>query len=148
MTDENIYELMPVFAMAHNIYKNRLEYCIKNPHNIPFIHESMYLVKIYEEENLSQDDVTKIFGQSKGTIAKHLRTLEDEGYIIRETDDTNRRKYILKTTKKGDELAILRINELNDWNEKAGIAELDKDFMEKLRNITQKSEEIVKNLNK
>ncbi|MBE6505511.1 MAG: MarR family transcriptional regulator [Methanobrevibacter sp.] len=119
---------------------------MKNPNNIPFIHESKYLIHIYKEKNLSQDDLANIFGQSKGTIAKHLRTLEDEGYIVRRVDDSNRRKYLLKTTKKGDELALLKINELEEWNRKVGVLDLDDDSMEKFRKIARKSEEILKDL--
>ena len=138
--EKDIFDMMPFFALAYHIYKNKLDYTMKNPKNIPLIHESKYLI------NLSQDDLANIFGQSKGTIAKHLRTLEDEGYIVRQVDESNRRKYILKTTEKGDKLAVLKINELNEGNKKVGVLDLDDDFMEKLRHISRKSEEILKDL--
>lgn len=41
-----------------------------------------------------------IFCQSKGTVVKTLRKLEDKGYIERIINKDNRRKYILKLTKK------------------------------------------------
>ena len=44
-----------------------------------------------------------IFCQSKWTVAKTLRKLEDKGYIERIINKDNRRKYILKLTKKGFE---------------------------------------------
>ncbi|MCR5026709.1 MAG: MarR family transcriptional regulator [Methanobrevibacter sp.] len=144
--NEDIFDLMPFFALAHHIYKNKLDYVMKNPNNIGMIHESKYLMQIYKNKNLSQDDLASLFGQSKGTIAKHLRTLEDEGYIIREVDDTNRRKYILNTTEKGDRLAVLKINELNEWNDKVGVSELDEETIQKIRNIARKSGEILKDL--
>ncbi len=142
--EKDIFDMMPFFALAYHIYKNKLNYTMKNPSNIPLIHESKYLIHIYNEKNLSQDDLANIFGQSKGTIAKHLRTLEDEGYIVRRVDESNRRKYILKTTEKGDELALLKINELEEWNRKVGVLDLDDDSMEKFRKIARKSEEILK----
>lgn len=144
--NEDIFDLMPFFALAHHIYKNKLDYVMKNPNNIAMIQESKYLMQIYKNKNLSQDDLASLFGQSKGTIAKHLRTLEDEGYIIREVDDTNRRKYILNTTEKGDRLAVLKINELNEWNDKVGVSELDEETIQKIRNIARKSGEILKDL--
>ena len=144
--EKDIFDMMPFFALAHHIYKNKLDYTMNNPKNIPLIHESKYLIHIYMENNLSQDDLANIFGQSKGTIAKHLRTLEDEGYIVRQVDESNRRKYILKTTEKGDKLAVLKINELNEWNKKVGVLDLDEDSMEKFRKIARKSEEILKDL--
>ena len=144
--NEDIFDLMPFFALAHHIYKNKLDYVMKNPNNLGMIQESKYLMQIYKNKNLSQDDLATLFGQSKGTIAKHLRTLEDEGYIIREVDDTNRRKYILNTTEKGDGLAVLKINELNEWNDKVGVSELDEETIQKIRNIARKSGEILKDL--
>ena len=61
----------------------------------------------------------------------------------RKVDEKNRRKYILKTTKKGDDLAILLINEFNEWEEKVGIGELDDETKHKLIEIARKSEEIL-----
>ena len=142
--NKDIFDLMPFFALAHHIYKNRLDYVMKNPNSIEMIHESKYLMQIYKNKDLSQDDLASLFGQSKGTIAKHLRTLEDEGYIIRQVDDNNRRKYILNTTEKGDKLAVLKINELKEWNEKVGVSSLDEETLQKIRQIARKSEEILK----
>ena len=80
MTDENDkFDSMPFIALIHHISKNRLRYSIKNPNQIDMIHEGRYLVTIHQMKNLSQDDLATIFGQSKGTIAKALRKLEDSG---------------------------------------------------------------------
>ena len=128
--EKDIFDMMPFFALAHHIYKNKLDYTINNPKNIPLIHESKYLIHIYKEKNLSQDDLANIFGQSKG----------------RQVDESNRRKYILRTTEKGNKLAVLKINELNEWNKKVGVLDLDEDSMEKFRKIARKSEEILKDL--
>ena len=144
MENEDIFDIMPFFALAHHIYKNKLDYVMKNPNGIEMIHESKYLMQIYNNKGLSQDDLASLFGQSKGTIAKHLRTLEDEGYIIRQVDDNNRRKYILNTTEKGNKLAVLKINELKEWNDKVGVSSLDEDTLQKIRQIARKSEEILK----
>jgi DNA-binding MarR family transcriptional regulator len=58
------------------------------------IHEGRYLLAIHNNKNLSQDDLAATFGQSKGTIAKALRKLEDKKYVERKIDENNRRKYI------------------------------------------------------
>lgn len=142
--NKDIFDVMPFFALVHHIYKNRLDYVMKNPNDIDLIQESKYLMQIYKNRNLSQDDLASLFGQSKGTIAKHLRTLEDEGYIIRQVDNSNRRKYILNTTEKGDELAILKINELKEWNDKVGVSDLDEEALQKIRQIARKSQQILK----
>lgn len=142
--NKDIFDVMPFFALVHHIYKNRLDYVMRNPNDIDLIQESKYLMQIYKNRNLSQDDLASLFGQSKGTIAKHLRTLEDEGYIIRQVDNSNRRKYILNTTEKGDELAILKINELKEWNDKVGVSDLDEEALQKIRQIARKSQQILK----
>lgn len=142
--NKDIFDVMPFFALVHHIYKNRLDYVMRNPNDIDLIQESKYLMQIYKNRNLSQDDLASLFGQSKGTIAKHLRTLEDEGYIIRQVDNSNRRKYILNTTKRGDELAILKINELKEWNDKVGVSDLDEEALQKIRQIARKSQQILK----
>ena len=84
-----------------------------------------------------------LFGQSKGTIAKALRKLEDQEYVERIIDENNRRKYILKTTEKGEILAILLENDLKEWEEQVGIDKLDENAKNQLREIARKTEEIL-----
>ncbi|MBE6508195.1 MAG: MarR family transcriptional regulator [Methanobrevibacter sp.] len=100
-------------------------------------------MEIYEKKNLSQDDLANIFGQSKGTIAKALRKLEDNEYVERRIDDNNRRKYILNTTEKGEKLAILLKKDLNEWEELVGIDKLDDTTKNQLKEIARKSEKIL-----
>ncbi|WP_458455765.1 MarR family winged helix-turn-helix transcriptional regulator [Methanobrevibacter sp.] len=139
------FDSMPFIALIHHISKNKLKYSLKNPNRIDMIHEGQYLMEIHERKNLSQDDLADIFGQSKGTVAKALRKLEDKGYVERKIDDNNRRKYILNTTEKGEELAILLKKDLNKWEELVGIDKLDDTTKDKLREIARKSEEILDN---
>ena len=135
---------MPFIALIHHISRNKLRYAQKNPNHIDMVHEGQYLMEIYKRKNLSQDDLATIFGQSKGTIAKALRKLEDKEYVERIIDENNRRKYILKTTEKGEKLAILLENDLKEWEEQVGIDKLDNKIKDQLREIARKTEEIVK----
>ena len=147
MTKENNesdkFDTMPFIALIHHISKNRLRYTVKNPNRIDMIHEGRYLLAIHNNKNLSQDDLAATFGQSKGTIAKALRKLEDKKYVERKIDENNRRKYILNATKKGEELSILLKKELNEWEEIVGIDKLDENAKNQLRQIARKSEEII-----
>ena len=147
MTKENNesdkFDTMPFVALIHHISKNRLRYTVKNPNRIDMIHEGRYLLAIHNNKNLSQDDLAATFGQSKGTIAKALRKLEDKKYVERKIDENNRRKYILNATKKGEELAILLKKELDEWEEIVGIDKLDENAKNQLRQIARKSEEII-----
>lgn len=138
------YDSMPFIALIHHISKNKLRYYMKNPNHIDMFHEGRYLMVIHKGKDLSQDDLANIFSQSKGTIAKALRKLEDKGYLDRKIDENNRRKYILKTTKKGEDLAILLKKDLKKWEEKVGIDKLDSKTKNQLKEIARKSEEILK----
>lgn len=141
--DIDKFSYMPFIALIHHISRNRLKYSMNNPNGIDMIHEGRYLMVIHDMADLSQDDLANIFAQSKGTIAKALRKLEDKGYVIRKTDENNRRKYILKTTEKGEELAILLQKEFEDWEKQVGIDRLDENTKEQLIMIAKKSEEIL-----
>ena len=146
MNDENLdkFDSMPFISLIHHISKNKLKYTMENPNRIDMVHEGRYLMEIHKKRDLSQDDLANIFGQSKGTIAKALKKLEDKEYVERKIDENNRRKYILNTTKKGEELAILLENDLENWEKSVGIDRLDEKTKNQLRQIARKSEEILK----
>ena len=142
-TETDKFDSMPFIALIHHISKNRLKYTIKNPNRIDMIHEGRYLMTIHEMKNLSQDNLASIFGQSKGTIAKALRKLEDKEYVERIVDESNRRKYILKTTKKGEKLAILLKKDMDEWEKSVGIDRLNEMTINQLIEIAKKSEELL-----
>ena len=141
------FDSMPFIALIHHISQNKLRYARKNPNHIDMIHEGRYLMEIHKKKNLSQDDLASIFGQSKGTIAKALRKLEDKGYVERTIDENNRRKYILKTTEEGEKLAVLVKKDLSTWEEAVGIDKLDEATKNQIREIARKTEEILKENN-
>lgn len=137
------FESMPFTALIHHISRNKLKYSMQNPNRMDMVHEGRYLMEIHKRKDLSQDDLANIFGQSKGTIAKALRKLEDKEYVERKVDESNRRKYILNTTEKGEEMAILLIEDLENWEKTVGIDQLDESTKNQLRKIARKSEEIL-----
>lgn len=143
MTEIDKYDIMPFIALIHHISRNKLKYAMNNPNHIDMVNEGRYLIEIHKRKNLSQDDLASLFGQSKGTIAKALRKLEDKEYVERIIDENNRRKYILKTTEKGEKQAILLENDLKKWEEQVGIDKLDDDVKNQLREIARKTEEIL-----
>ena len=137
------FDSMPFIALIHHISRNKLRYTMRDPNHIDMVHEGHYLMEIHKRKNLSQDDLASIFGQSKGTIAKALRKLEDKGYVERIVDENNRRKYILETTEEGEELAILLAKNLEEWERSVGIDKLDEKAKDQLREIARKTEEIL-----
>ena len=106
-------------------------------------HDVIYVMMIYDNPHMSQDELVKVSGQSKGNIAKILKKLEDKGLIKREINPENRRKYMLKTTKKGDEL-VPKIRQISaDWEREVGITEEDNELKERLKLIAIKSKKIM-----
>ena len=100
-----------------------------------FGHNVRYLMFIYDNPNCSQEDLVNMFCQSKGNIAKILKKFEDGGYIKREINPQNRRKYMLNTTDKANEL-IPEFRQISkDWDRAVGLTDEDEEFKNRLREI-------------
>lgn len=135
MQANEIFENSPIIALIHNISKNQIKYLSSQIQEYDLGREVRYIMMIYDNPNCSQDDLVNIYGESKANVAKSLRKLEDEGYITRTTNPENRRKYMLKTTKKADEL-VPKVRKIShDWEIMVGIDSLDSEFKEQLRQI-------------
>jgi len=115
-----------------------------NPHQIPLI---QYL---YENEKASQDEVADFLFLSKGTVAKILRRLEDDGIIEREVNQENRRKNDVVLSEKGKEIAI-KIEKIDEKWESQIYKDLTKEEIEKgeeiIKKMVKNSEEIINNEN-
>lgn len=132
---EGIMDNSPFIAWVHNLSKNQMKYLKSKIAEYDLDHEVRYIMMIYENPNISQDDLVLMSGQSKGNIAKTLKRLEDEGYIKREVNPSNRRKYMLKTTSKGDEL-VPKVRQISrDWEKEVGITDEDYEFKQRLKQI-------------
>ena len=103
--EKDIFDEMSLSLLMYNISQNGIKFAKLKSKELTDIGECYYLLKIYySERELSQEDLCDIFCQSKGTVAKTLRKLEDKGYIERIINKNNRRKYILTLTKEGEEV--------------------------------------------
>ena len=81
--------------------------------------------------------------QSKGTVAKTLRKLEDKGYIERIINKNNRRKYILTLTKEGEEVIPALKREADYWHNSVGFTEVSEETMDVIRTVARKSYNLV-----
>lgn len=125
----------PIIAWIHNISLNQQKYLKSKIKEYDFGHNVRYLMFIYDNPNCSQEDLVNMFCQSKGNIAKILKKFEDEGYIKREINPQNRRKYMLNTTDKANEL-IPEFRQISkDWDRAVGLTEEDGEFKNRLREI-------------
>ena len=132
---QGIMDSSPLIAWIHNMSKNHFKYLKSKISEFDLGHEVRYIMMIYDNPCISQDDLVTMSGQSKGNIAKSLKKLEDEGFIKREVNPDNRRKYMLKTTSKGDEL-VPKVRQISkDWEKEVGITEEDSELIERLKEI-------------
>jgi DNA-binding MarR family transcriptional regulator len=105
-----------------------------------------FIMGIYDNPGISQDDLVIMFGQSKANVAKSLKKLEDQGYIERQVNPENRRKYMLKTTSKGDEL-VPKVRQISkDWEKEVGITEDDREVIERIKEIAINGMKLVEEL--
>lgn len=133
--NSDVFDNAPLIGWIHNISKNQLKYLNSRIQELNLNREIRYIMMIYDNPNCSQDDLVNIYGESKANMAKALKKLEEDGYIIREVNPENRRKYMLKTTEKADAL-VPKIRQISlDWEEQVGISEEDIELKEKIRQI-------------
>lgn len=142
--EKDIFDDMSLILLMYNISQNGIKFARSKSKELTNIRECYYLLKIYYSEiELSQEDLCDIFCQSKGTVAKTLRKLEDKGYIERIINKDNRRKYILKLTKKGEELIPVLKREADYWHNSVGLAKISDEYMAVIRDVARKSYNLV-----
>ena len=125
----------PFIAWIHNISLNQQKYIKSKFKDLNLDHDVRYIMFIYDNPYCSQDDLVNMFSQSKGNIAKVLRKLEDMGYVKREINPENRRKYMLTTTEKGNDLVPKYRQFSRQWEKEVGITDSDEDLKRRIREI-------------
>ena len=137
--EKDIFDDMSLILLMYNISQNGIKFARSKSKELTNIRECYYLLKIYYSEiELSQEDLCDIFCQSKT-----LRKLEDKGYIERIINKDNRRKYILKLTKKGEEVIPVLKREADYWHNSVGLAKISDEYMAVIRDVARKSYNLV-----
>jgi DNA-binding MarR family transcriptional regulator len=60
----------------------------------------VFIITLYKNNGISQDKLSELLNIDKGTTAKAIKKLEEEGYVRREIDPADRRAYKLYATEK------------------------------------------------
>lgn len=72
-----------------------------NNHNLEIVpNQIMFLMTLYREGKLRQDEFTQIHYIDKGNSAKSLKELEKNGFIYKVRDEKDKRVYIVYPTEK------------------------------------------------
>ncbi|OWT33590.1 hypothetical protein BGI41_01670 [Methanobrevibacter sp. 87.7] len=92
------------------------------------------LFHIQFENNINQEKISKGCNINKGAVARSLKKLEDEGYLIREVDEDNRRQNIISLTKKGEE-TFKKIKEISRNYESRVLKNINKESLKELKEL-------------
>ena len=132
---------MKIIARQFDIFQNRLltEEGISSG-QIPI------LLYLYREGKSCQYDIASSYKIDKGAIAKSIKKLKEKNFIIKITDENNRRKDVLKLTPEGLELAKRFLKLYSEWeNELCSEIDIDND---KLKSIIGKMARMSININR
>lgn len=75
----------------------------------------MFIVSICENVGLSQEELSVCIGINKSTVAKVVAQLEQEGYVVREVDQHDKRGYKLYPTEMAKDVYPKIIEILEQW---------------------------------
>ena len=63
-----------------------------------------FLMRLYREDGINQESLSDYLKIDKGTTARAIQKLVDEGYVFRQRDEKDKRSYRVFLTEKGKKL--------------------------------------------
>lgn len=96
--------------------------------------EYIYLIKLYENKELTQEDLAEIYYIDKSAITRSMRSLEDKGYIKRIKNQRDKRSYRIQVTEKALEVEHRIYNALRSWDDLISL-DVNDDELKMLSNI-------------
>ncbi|MCE9675146.1 MarR family winged helix-turn-helix transcriptional regulator [Paraclostridium bifermentans] len=75
----------------------------------------MFLLELYRGDGRSQEDLAETLNIDKGTTARAIKKLEEEGFLTREKDEIDKRAYKLYLTDKGKNVKGSIYEVLSKW---------------------------------
>ena len=75
----------------------------------------MYLIHLYKNDGLSQEELTEILTIDKGTTAKSIKKLETEGFVMRVKEKNDKRINRVYLTPKALEIKDEFLSSINAW---------------------------------
>ncbi|MBO3446137.1 MarR family transcriptional regulator [Clostridium sp. CCUG 7971] len=64
----------------------------------------MFLMELYRQDGRSQEELSEVLNIDKGTTARAIKKLEEEGFLLRIKDERDKRAYKLYLTDKGKDV--------------------------------------------
>lgn len=76
-----------------------------------------FLFEISHHDNLNQERIAARCNINKGAVARSIRKLEENGFVMRTIDENNRRQNKVSLTPKGRKTLSEAIKVLKDWED-------------------------------
>lgn len=77
----------------------------------------MFLIQLYKQDGINQEELTEKLSIDKGTTARAVKKLEEEGFVIRLKDESDKRAYKIYLTDKAKENKDKIYDVLQAWEE-------------------------------
>ena len=77
--------------------------------------QHQYLLALYCNNGASQEELSKKLGIDKGTTARAVKKLLDNGYITREVDENDKRAFKLYVTEKAESYKTKFFEIADEW---------------------------------
>jgi Transcriptional regulators len=97
----------------------------------------LFLLNLYENDGITQEELTKKVRLDKATTARAIKKLEDEGYVRRIKKESDKRAYRLELTEKAEQIKDDVYSIMNEWESEIRMCFTDEEFQE-LMNLLNK----------
>lgn len=94
----------------------------------------MFLLELYIEDGRNQEELAEVVKMDKGTTARAIKKLEENGFIVREKDEKDKRSNKVYLTEKGKGVKDNIFFVLDQWDKKMSeqLNEEERELMVKL----------------
>ena len=94
----------------------------------------MFLLELYINDGKNQEEIAETLKIDKGTTARALKKLEEQGFVTRIKDENDKRSNKIYLNDKAKDVREGVLDVLNDWNK------------EITKSLTEEEEEMLKSL--
>ena len=103
----------------------------------------MFLLELYKKDGKNQEDIAEDLKMDKGTTARALKKLEEQGFLTRLKDEKDKRSNKIYLSDKAKNIREDIFNILDDWNKQI-TRSLAKEEVKMLEDLLEK---VSKNIN-
>lgn len=103
----------------------------------------MFLLELYKKDGKNQEEIAEDLKMDKGTTARALKKLEEQGFLTRLKDEKDKRSNKIYLSDKAKNIRKDIFNILDDWNKQI-TKSLTKEEVKMLEDLLEK---VCKNIN-